>query len=434
MPKRAKELSPIELKRLAPGVHAVGGVSGLYLQVAEGAGRSWLLRAMVGAKRREIGLGAYPEIGLALARQKAAEVKDMIRSGVDPVEKRKAARADLVAAQKRGLLFSKAVDMFEPVKAAELAGGKYRDQWRNSLDSYAIPILGKMLVQEIQLQDILLVLEPIWHIKTVTADKLRRKLAEVLDYATVKGHRTGPNPARWQGNLSVVLAAPGSASGEENHPALQLKDLRRFWAALSTRGGTGPLALKFQSLTATRPGAVRFMTWSEVDLNAKLWTVQAGRQSSKIPRRDGPKRVSLTEDMIVLLEGLPRQASSDLVFWAPRGGALSDATLAKLLRTVHEADLNAGGAGFVDAKTEEVAVPHGTRSSFKVWAGEHTSYDWNLSEAALWHKLGSKVEQAYARSDMVEKRRQMMSDWAYFLTGSATKSAKKQAHPVPRVS
>jgi integrase len=308
--------------------------------------------------------------------------------------------------------------MFDPVKAAELTGSKYRDQWRNSLDSYAIPILGKMPVQDIQLQDILLVLEPIWHTKTVTADKLRRKLAEVLDYVTVKGHRTGPNPARWQGNLSMVLAAPASASGEENHPALQLKDLRRFWAALSTRAGMGPQALKFQSMTETRPGAVRFMAWSEVDLKARLWTVQAGRQSSKIPRRDVPKRVPLTEDMIVLLESLPRQASSDLVFWAPRGGALSDATLAKLLRTIHEADLKAGGAGFVDAKTGEVAVPHVTRSSFKVWATEHTRYDWNLSEAALWHKLGSKVEQAYARSDMVEKRREMMSDWASFLTGA----------------
>lgn len=419
MPRRARELSPIELKRLAPGVHAVGGVAGLCLQVADGSGRSWLLRTMVGAKRREIGLGPYPEIGLALARQRAAEVKALIRNGVDPVEQRKAAKADLVAAQKRGLLFSKAVELFEPIKAAELSEGKYRDQWRNSLETYAVPVLGQMFVQDITLQDILLVLEPIWHSKTVTADKLRRKLSEVLDYATVKGHRTGPNPARWEGNLSMVLSSPTSASAEENHPALQLKDVPRFWAALSSRGGMGPLALKFQSMTATRPGAVRFMTWTEVDLNARLWTVQEGRQSSKIARRDGPKRVPLTKQMIDLLKSLPKHASSNLVFWAPRGGALSDATLAKLLRTVHEADLRAGGAGFIDAKSGEVAVPHGTRSSFKVWATDHTNFDWNLSEAALWHKLGSKVEQAYARSDMVEKRRQMMSDWAAFLTGFA---------------
>jgi integrase len=216
----------------------------------------------------------------------------------------------------------------------------------------------------------------------------------------------------------MVLASPTSASGEENHPALQLTDVRRFWAALSTRAGMSPQALKSQSMTATRPGAGRFMAWSEVDLKARLWTVQAGRQSSKIPRRDVPTRVPLTEDMIVLLESLPRQASSDLVFLGGARGCLVRLTLAKLLRTIHQADLKAGGAGFVDAKTGEVAVPHGTRSSFKVWASEHTSYDWNLSEAALWHKLGSKVEQAYARSDMVEKRREMMSDWASFLTGA----------------
>lgn len=418
MPKRAKELSAIELKRLSPGVHAVGGVAGLCLQVSDGLGRSWLLRTMVGVKRREIGLGPYPEIGLASARQKATEIKEKIRDGIDPVEMKKAARAEISAAQKRGLVFRDAVDLFEPTKVAELSGGKYRDQWRNSLDTYAIPVLGQMMVQDIDLQDILRVLEPIWHAKTVTADKLRRKLAEVIDYATVKGHRSGPNPARWQGNLAMVLSSPTSASHEENHPALQLKDAQRFWAALSTRGGMGPLALKFQSLTATRPGAVRFMTWSEVNLDARLWTVQPGRQSSKIPRRDDPKRVPLTEQMVCLLQNLPRQTANDLVFWAPRGGELSDATLAKLLRTVHEADLKAGGAGFLDVKTGEVAVPHGTRSSFKVWASEHTNYDWNLSEAALWHKLGSKVEQAYARSDMVEKRRQMMGDWASFLTGS----------------
>ena len=209
-----------------------------------------------------------------------------------------------------------------------------------------------------------------------------------------------------------------SASGEENHPALQLKDAQRFWAALSTRDGMGPRALKFQSMTATRPGAVRFMTWTEVDLNTRLWTVQAGRRMLPSPGGTA-KRVPLTGHMIDLLKSLPRHATSNLVFWAPRGGALSDATLAKLLRTVHEADLRAGCAGFVDAKSGEVAVPHGTRSSFKVWASDHTNYDWNLSEAALWHKLGSKVEQAYARSDMVEKRRQMMSDWASFLTGSS---------------
>lgn len=428
MPKRAKELTAIETKRLGAGVHAVGGVAGLYLQVSEGGGRSWLLRTVVGTKRREIGLGAYPEVGLAAARQKAAETRELVRKGIDPIERRRAVRAELVLAQKRGLSFSNAVDLFSPVNAAALSEGKYRNQWRDSIDRFAIPIIGDMLVQDISLQDILRVLEPIWQSKTVTADKLRRKINEVMDFVTVKGHRTGMNPARWDGNLSHVLPSPSSVSGNENYPALQLIDASRFWSALRKRRGMGAAALRFQTLTATRAGAIRFMTWSELDLDARLWTIQAGRRSSKINRRDDPKRVPLTGEMIALLAALPRQSGSDLVFWAPRGGALSDATLAKLMRTIHEAEIREGRAGFVDAKTGAVAVPHGTRSAFKVWATECTNYDWNLSEAALWHKLGNKVEQAYARTDLVEKRRVMMTDWADFLAGASSK--EEPNHPV----
>ena len=205
MPKRAKELSAIEVKRLGEGVHAVGGVPGLCLQVGATAARSWILRVIVGTKRREIGLGVYPEVSLAIARTHAAEMKDEIRRGIDPVEQRKAARASLEAAQLRGLTFAVAVDQFLPVKALELSAGKYRDQWRDSLDKYAIPAIGNLLVHDIGLQDILRVLEPIWKEKNVTADKLRRKLNEVLDFCTVKGHRGGPNPARWEGNLSHAL-------------------------------------------------------------------------------------------------------------------------------------------------------------------------------------------------------------------------------------
>lgn len=411
-------MSAVELKRLCDGVHAVGGVAGLHLQVGPGAGRSWLLRAMVGAKRREIGLGPYPEIGLASARQKAADVRDLIRQGVDPVEQRKVVRTELIAAQKRGILFSNTVDLFTPVKSAELSEGKYRDQWRDSIDKYAMPILGQMLVHEITLQDLLRVLEPIWATKTVTADKLRRKLNEILDFATVKGHRHGANPARWAGNLSMVLPSPSAVSDESHYPSLQLKDAARFWAELQTREGMGASALRFQTLTLTRAGAVRFMRWTEVDLQTRLWTVQPGRQSSKISRRDSPRRIPLTDEMIALLDSLPLQPDTELVFWSPKGGPLSDATMAKLMRGIHAEDIRAGGAGFVDAKTGKSAVPHGTRSTFKVWAAERMDYDWNLSEAALWHKLGNKVEQAYARTDMVEKRRSMMEAWASFLMGS----------------
>lgn len=339
------------------------------------------------------------------------------------MQQRKAARNELVVAQRRGLSFSAAVELFAPVKAIELSEGKYRDHWRDSLDKYAVPVLGTMLVQDITLQDILLVLEPIWVSKHTTADKLRRKINEVLDFCTVKGHRAGPNPARWEGNLSLVLGTKAGNVSDDHFPALQLQDLPRFWEALSGRHGMGAAALRFQTLTATRAGAVRFMTWDEVDLKAKVWTVQPGRQASKIKVKDNPGRVPLTDEMVDLLKAIPRQKDNSLVFWAPRGGALSDAVMGKLMRTLHEADIKAGNKGFVDAKSKEVVVPHGTRSSFKNWSVEKSSYEWQLSEAALWHRLGGKVEVSYARTDMIERRRRMMEDWGKFVMGAYADSA-----------
>lgn len=424
MPKKAKELTAIEVKRLAEGVHAVGGVPGLCLQVTANNGRSWLLRATVGTKRREIGLGSYPGVGLAAARIAGAEMRDQIRRGIDPVELRKTAKLELIASQRRGLSFQEAVDLFVPIKELELSPGKYRKSWRDSVDKYAMPALGTKLVHEIALQDIVSVLENIWASKYPTADKLRRKLNEILDFCIVKGHRPEPNPARWEGNLSVALGKPLGKVGDKHFPALQLQDVERFWNSLSQREGMGAAALRFQTLTATRAGAVRFMTWDEVDFAEKVWTVQPGRVSAKIDLDESPKRIPLTNDMISLLTGLPRQPVDGLVFWAPRGGSLSDATMSKLLRTLHAADTKKGNKGFLDAKTKRVAVPHGTRSTFKNWANEKTSYEWQLSEAALWHKIGGKVEISYARTDMIEKRRKMMHDWGCFVMGKKFSGAQ----------
>jgi integrase len=188
---------------------------------------------------------------------------------------------------------------------------------------------------------------------------------------------------------------------------------------LQAREGMGARALAFQAMTATRSGAIRFATWNEFDLKAKVWTIQPGRQASKIPANDTAKRVPLTDDMLALLEALPRLAGCDLVFWAPRGGALSDATLAKVMRAIHDADQAAGGRGYVDAKTGEVAVPHGHRSAFRTWVAERTAFDGDLGEIALFHKVGNKVQRAYDRADQVEKRRLMMSRWCDFLHGRA---------------
>lgn len=391
----------------------MGGVAGLALQVAASGGRSWILRVRVGEKRREIGLGGYPEVSLAKARERAAEAKDGIRRGLDPVEERKAARAALSAAQRQGVTFARAFDSYAATKLPELSTERYREQWRAVMEKHALPELGKMLVRDITRADVLRVLTPIWESRTETATKVRQRIEKTLDYAKAAGYRSGENPAAWRGNLELALPSPAKIAPKQNYPALQLKDAQRWWAALQGREGIGARALAFQALTASRTGAVRFATWDEFDFATRMWTIQPGRKSSKIAVTGRAHRVPLTEPMIDLLESLPRMG--DLVFTAPRGGSLSDATLGKVMRSIHEDDVVNGGGGYLDAQSGEPAVPHGLRSCFRVWVTERTDFDGDMGEIALAHNVGSKVRQAYDRSDMLEKRRKMMAAWNSFL-------------------
>lgn len=428
MPKIAKELSPLELRRLKhPGgrsnaTFAVGGVSGLMLQVTSNGGRTWLLRVVVGAKRREIGLGGYPEVGLAQAREQARELKAKIRSGVDPVEERKAAKAALVAAQRRGLTFAKAVEQCLDAKLDAFSNAKHRQQWENTLATYAIPQLGTMLVQDITTQDVLRVLHPIWSEKTETASRVRGRIEAVLNWATVAGHRVGDNPARWAGNLKELLPAPSRIASETNQPALQLDDAAHWFRALQKRDGFGARALEFLALTAARSGEVRGATWAEIDLGNGLWIVPAARM--KMGREH---RVPLSTRAIELLRALPKMEGSPLVFPAARGGQLSDMTLSATMRRMHEADISRGGDGYLDRVSRRPAVPHGLRSTFRDWAAERTQFPGEMAEVALAHRIGNAVEAAYRRGDMVERRREMMAQWAAFLAGSDS-LATQQAH------
>lgn len=417
MPKRAKELGPLEVKRLSrPGVHAVGGVAGLALQVTSTGARSWVFRYRHNGRRREAGLGPYPDVLLAKAREYAREARDILRQGNDPVEERHAAR-------RRLLSFQQAVERYAEEKTVEFRSEVHRKQWRASLERHAIPVIGNNAVADITLQDILLVLRPIWTEKTETASKVRQRMERVLDFATVAGHRSGENPARWRGNLDMVLPAPSKLTGGRNYPALQLDDAARWFAALRSRSGMSARALEFQALTAARTGAVRFATWDEIDLERRLWTIQPGRQSSKISPSGSPHRVPLTIGMTSLIGELPHQKDNSLVFWGPRGGVLSDAALGSVTRKLHAADLRAGGRGFVDAVRRQPAVPHGLRSTFRTWVAEQTQFDGDMAEIALAHKVGTKVQQAYNRSDQVEKRRDMMEAWASFLHSAGDRKA-----------
>ncbi|MCE8539801.1 integrase arm-type DNA-binding domain-containing protein [Ruegeria pomeroyi] len=418
MPRIAKELSALDVKRLQhPGTggnatFAVGGVSGLLLQITPNGGRTWLLRVTVGNKRREIGLGGFPDVTLAMARERAREAKDQIRHGIDPVEQRKAARAALVADQRRGLTFAEATEKCLASKLDAFRNAKHRQQWENTLQTYAMPELGKMLVQDIEVQDVLRVLEPIWQSKTETASRLRGRIEAVLSWSTVAGHRTGDNPARWAGNLKELLPPAAKVAKQDNQPALQIDDAPRWFKAIGEREGMGARALEFAALTATRSKEVRGATWDEIEMDTGLWTIPAARM-----KMDREHRVPLTAEALALLKALPRHADNPLVFPGTRGGQMSDMTLSAAMKRLHADDVKAGGQGFVDRVSKRPAVPHGLRSTFRDWVAERTHFPGDMAEVALAHKVANAVEASYRRGDMVEKRRNMMAAWAGFLTG-----------------
>ncbi|AXQ94004.1 DUF4102 domain-containing protein [Cereibacter sphaeroides] len=394
---------------LEPGKYHDGGGLGLYLRVDANGSRFWVQRITIRGKRCELGLGSPPLVKLAEARETAAANKRTVRAGRDPLaEKREAAAA---------LTFAAAVDSYLSAKLDEFRNPKHRAQWRATLDTYAKPILGPKLVSQITVADVLRVLEPIWQSKTETASRLRGRIENVLSWATVAGHRTGDNPARWKGNLSEMLPKPGKVAKGDNQPALALADVPGWWADLNKREGMAARALEFLTLCASRSGEVRGMTWDEVEFERApgatraTWVIPAGRMKA-----EREHRVPLSADALALLESLPRMKDSPFVFFAPRGGQLSDMTLSAVMRRMQEAEVKAGRPGWLDPRSKRPAVPHGLRSTFRDWAAEK-GIERDLAEMALAHNVGSEVERAYRRSDMLERRRAVMTRWAQFLRG-----------------
>jgi integrase len=413
MPKRAREWTALDVKRAAhPGRHArnimkpVGGVAGLQLQISPNGAKSWLLRTVVGEKRRAVGLGPYPEVSLAHARDKAAQAKAKIAEGIDPIEERKAVRAALIAAQKRGLTFATAVDRYLDAKLSEFRNDKHRKQWRSTLDCYASPHLGSMLVDNIELPDILRTMEPIWHEKTETASRLRGRIEAVLNWATVAGHRTGDNPARWKGNLDALLPKPSKIAKVIHQPALAIDDAASWFADLRSRDGIATRALEFMALTVARSGEIRGALWSEIDKSNAVWIIPAERMKAQREHR-----IPLTQTAIALLSDLPRLDDVPFLFPNARGGMLSDAALSACMKRIHEARRE---SGYCDPQSGRPAVPHGLRSTFRNWAAER-GYPRDMSEIALAHTVGSEVERAYRRTDMLERRRVMSEAWGEFL-------------------
>jgi integrase len=396
MPKVAKELGAKAVSLLGVGTHEVGGVAGLRLVVRESGAKSWTLRTKVGDNRREFGLGAYSKtgIGVAEARTKALELLAALKAGIDPVSERKAARSILAANRKGALTFDQAASEYIETNSNEWKNAKHLQQWRNTLATYASPIIGNLSVSDIEQVHVIALLRPIWNEKTETASRLRGRIETVLDWAKTMKYRTGDNPAKWQGNLDNIFPKRGKIAPVQSHKAMHHDKLHDFVHSLRVAGTTSAKALELLILTACRSGEVRGARWSEIDLEAKTWAIPAMRMKAKKDHL-----VPLSKSAIALLESLPRIEGSDYLFESSRTNRpLSDMAFTKLMR---------------DKGLEE--VPHGFRATFKTWAGNFTSHKREAIEKSLAHEIGSAVEQAYERGSFFEMRIELMQDWANFI-------------------
>lgn len=400
MPRIAKELGALEVKRLAaPGYHAVGGVSGLMLQVTPSGAKSWVLRTTVGAKRREIGLGAYPGVGVALAREKAQQARDEIVAGLDPVAARVTARESIhqqqIEEKAMQWTFRSCAEAYIKLRAPGWRNSKHASQWANTLETYAYPTIGDMLVRNINIGHIMTIMEPHWNTKNETINRVRNRIELVLDWAKVRKYRTGENPARWKGNLDKAgFAERNKVAPVTGHRALKAVEMFGFMERLRKVKGYGARCLEFVVLTACRSGEARLATWAEIDLATKTWTVPGDRMKS-----GRLQRVPLTDEVIMLLESLPRMDGTDLVFpGMKKENPISEMTMTKVMRSMG-----------VDA------VPHGFRATFSSWCASSTAYPSEVREMALAHAIKDGTVAAYQRSDLFEKRRNLMADWSKFI-------------------
>lgn len=423
MPRKSKPLSALEVGRLtSKGFYAVGTVPGLHMLVSEAGGRSWILRILVGGKRRDIGLGGYPAVTLADAHRLAREARESVRNGNDPVLARAQARSTLIAQQASAVMFDRAIELFLDAKGDEWRNAKHRAQWKSTLITYASPLIGKMFVTDVRSADVLKVLEPIWRTKHETASRLRGRIEAVLSYAMQAGYRpTGLNPARWKGNLDMLLPRISKVAVIEHFPALPFDQLGRFIESLRSAHGLAARAVELAILCASRSGEVRGATWAEFDLAAGIWTIPAGRMKAQREHR-----VPLSPAALDLIRSLPRIQNADLLFPSTRKTQLSDMAMTAVTRRLHEVDRKTGGPGFTDPKRDDrVITVHGFRSTFRDWASETTAYPSEVVEMCLAHAIGNKVEAAYRRGDLFEKRRRLMNEWATFCDqpSAARKSA-----------
>jgi integrase len=397
MARSIERLSAAKVSNAKPGMYCDGG--GLYLQASLGADgeikKSWIFRFALHGRERQMGLGSLHEISLAKARQKATDCREQVKEGIDPIDARNVSRAATAAKNAKAKKFDECAAEYITAQRAGWSNATHRQQWTNSLATYVSPVLGRLPVAAIDVDLVVKVLQPIWEKKPETASRVRGRIEAVLDWATAKKLRQGDNPARWKGNLEHLLSQRSRAV--EHYTALPYAEIGAFLAELRQNDGVASRALEFAILTATRSGEVLRARWDEIDLSSRLWTVPAGRMKA-----GKEHRIPLSAPAVAVLERMARVRESEFVFPGTRRAVLSEMAMLAILKRMGRA-----------------VTVHGFRSTFRDWAAERTNFPNEMLEMALAHAVSDKVEAAYRRGDMFDKRRKLMDAWAAYCAKSA---------------
>jgi integrase len=388
----------------APGMYSDGG--GLYLQVTEGSDdtrrKSWLFRYAVAGRERQMGLGPVSDVPLAEARDRALAARELRRAGKDPIVEREESRAEAKLAAAKSMSFDECATAYIAAHRAGWRNVKHASQWTNTVATYCSPIFGKLPVQLVDVGLVMKAIEPVWSTKPETAGRVRGRIERILDWAKVRGYRDGENPARWRGHLDHLLPARSKVRRVKHHAALPYPELPAFVAALRGRDAVAARALEFVILTAARTSEALGAKWSEIDLDARVWTIPAERMKA-----GREHRVPLADRAIEIIRSMMSSKQNDYIFCSDRRETLSNMSLLMLLRRIGRNDI----------------TTHGFRSTFRDWVEEQTDTPRAVAEMALSHAVGNAVEAAYRRGDLIEKRRVLMSKWTAYCTTpvSATK-------------
>ena len=390
MGRENNRLSAIGLASKPPGFHADG--RGLYLSVSATGSRSWIFRYMLRSKSRDMGLGPFPDVGLADAREKAAGARDLCRAGIDPIERREADRKANSLEKARSVSFQDCTTLYFEANKVAWRNPQHTRDWELSLKNHVFPAIGSFPVADVDVGVVLKVLEPMWLTTPVTAGRVRGRIESVLAYATARGYREGGNPAQWRHHLEHLLPKSKKVRGVRHHPALPFEEIFAFVLDLRKRTEVAATALEFLILTAARSSEVLGAKVGEVDFDRAVWFIPAERMKGALPHQ-----VPLSKAALVI--AMRAVTAKQHFLFEVGGGRLAGKSFFKLLRSMDRADL----------------TTHGFRSTFRDWAAATTDHANHVVEMALAHVVG-KIEGAYRRDPLIEKRRVLMNDWADYVT------------------